>query len=167
MLSSYGRSNLPSTFSDRHSLQSPTTSTTNPLTSLLSSAFTSPILASGMTRMTSAPSPSREESPYPPYHHPSSFVSYQHSLKLKKKKPRSTKIGPDGVPLKRKSREGSTTYLWEFLLKLLQVKQIIFENLDLYKCRNMFNVLSNFLETSFEVYMHDVPKIFFHVVGSG
>ena len=121
MLSSYGRSNLPSPFSDRHSLQSPSSSATNPLTSLLTSAFTSPILASGMTRMASAPSPSREESSYPPYHHPSSFVSYQNSLKLKKKKPRSTKIGPDGVPLKRKSREGSTTYLWEFLLKLLQV----------------------------------------------
>ena len=42
-------------------------------------------------------------------------------MKLKKKA-RKQKIGPDGIPLKRKSREGTTTYLWEFLLKLLQDK---------------------------------------------
>ena len=40
-----------------------------------------------------------------------------------KKKARKPKIGPDGVPMKRKSREGTTTYLWEFLLKLLQDKE--------------------------------------------
>jgi len=39
-----------------------------------------------------------------------------------KKKARKPKIGPDGIPMKRKSREGTTTYLWEFLLKLLQDK---------------------------------------------
>ena len=40
-----------------------------------------------------------------------------------KKKARKPKIGPDGIPMKRKSREGTTTYLWEFLLKLLQDKE--------------------------------------------
>ena len=54
-------------------------------------------------------------------HHPHSFQSFQTSLKLKKKA-RKQKVGPDGIPLKRKSREGTTTYLWEFLLKLLQDK---------------------------------------------
>ena len=54
--------------------------------------------------------------------HPHSFQSFQTSLKLKKKA-RKQKVGPDGVPLKRKSREGTTTYLWEFLLKLLQDKE--------------------------------------------
>jgi len=50
---------------------------------------------------------------YPP------FGSF-HQLKKKARKP---KIGPDGIPMKRKSREGTTTYLWEFLLKLLQDKE--------------------------------------------
>jgi hypothetical protein len=50
------------------------------------------------------------------------FASFQSSLKMKKKA-RKPKIGPDGVPLKRKSREGTTTYLWEFLLKMLQDKE--------------------------------------------
>ena len=46
----------------------------------------------------------------------------QTSLKQLKKKARKPKLGPDGIPMKRKSREGTTTYLWEFLLKLLQDK---------------------------------------------
>lgn len=54
-------------------------------------------------------------------------ASFQHTnLKMKKKVHRKPKLGPDGVPLKRKSREGTTTYLWEFLLKLLQVKIRLF-----------------------------------------
>jgi len=63
--------------------------------------------------------------PYSGYH-PANTVtfpgSYQTQLKRPKKKPRSPKMGPDGIPCKRKSREGTTTYLWEFLLKLLQDK---------------------------------------------
>ena len=53
------------------------------------------------------------------------FPGYQTQLKRPKKKPRSPKMGPDGIPCKRKSREGTTTYLWEFLLKLLQVRYLI------------------------------------------
>jgi len=124
MLSSYGRSNLSTPFSDRHSLQSSTTPTSNPITTLLSTHFPpASLLPPGVT----SASPTREDhsrdhpSPYP--YHPAAFASYQNSLKLKKKKQRTTKIGPDGIPLKRKSREGSTTYLWEFLLKLLQDKE--------------------------------------------
>ena len=65
-----------------------------------------------------------------PYYHPSQgpsvtgFPGYQTQLKRPKKKPRSPKMGPDGIPCKRKSREGTTTYLWEFLLKLLQVQHL-------------------------------------------
>jgi len=118
MLSSYGRNNLPSPFSDRHSLQS----SSSPISSLLSSHFSSPsLLPQAMTRLSSS-SPTRDTEPPFPYH-PAAFASYQNSMKLKKKKQRTTKIGPDGIPLKRKSREGSTTYLWEFLLKLLQDKE--------------------------------------------
>jgi len=118
MLSSYGRNNLPPPFTDRHSLQS----SSSPISSLLSSHFSSPsLLPPTMTRLSSSSSPTRDEPPFP--YHPAAFASYQNSLKLKKKKQRTTKIGPDGIPLKRKSREGSTTYLWEFLLKLLQDKE--------------------------------------------
>ena len=65
-----------------------------------------------------------------PYYHQAQgpgvtgFPGYQTQLKRPKKKPRSPKMGPDGIPCKRKSREGTTTYLWEFLLKLLQVKPL-------------------------------------------
>jgi len=118
MLSSYGRNNLPPPFTDRHSLQS----SSSPISSLLSSHFSpTSLLPPSMTRLSSSSSPTREDPPFP--YHPAAFASYQSSLKLKKKKQRTTKIGPDGIPLKRKSREGSTTYLWEFLLKLLQDKE--------------------------------------------
>ena len=121
MLSSYGRNNLQTAFPDHHPLKSPSATPPNPLTTLLSTHFSpSSLLSPGVTNhIRSAPSPSSNESSFP--YHPNSFVSFQNSLKLKKKKQRTTKIGPDGIPLKRKSRDGSTTYLWEFLLKLLQV----------------------------------------------
>ena len=63
--------------------------------------------------------------PYSSYHQSAqtvNFPQYQTALKRPKKKPRSPKMDANGIPCKRKSREGTTTYLWEFLLKLLQVR---------------------------------------------
>ena len=98
----FGYSNSPHSYSDGHSIQSPT-GNVPPIPSLFPSNMSLP-----------------PDDPYS-YHQTGGFPPYQTSLKRPKKKARSPKIGPDGVPCKRKSREGTTTYLWEFLLKLLQV----------------------------------------------
>ena len=99
----FGYSNSQHSYSDGHSIQSPTANVP-PIPSLFSSNM----------------SLSPPDDPYS-YHPSGGFPPYQTSLKRPKKKARSPKMGPDGVPCKRKSREGTTTHLWEFLLKLLQV----------------------------------------------
>lgn len=78
----------------------------------------------------SAPSPPRGHSiPTSVIQAPTSSVNDELSYMLelgfsprKLKKIKKPKAGEQGAP-KRKSREGSTTYLWEFLLKLLQDRE--------------------------------------------
>jgi len=114
--SMFGYGGANHSYSDQHSIQS----TSGNLPSIPSLFPSSPLLPPGMTHLHSHSSTPPNDDPFS--YHPAAFQSYQNSLKRPKKKPRSPKMGPDGIPCKRKSREGTTTYLWEFLLKLLQDK---------------------------------------------
>ena len=63
------------------------------------SLFPSSPLLPGISHLHShSSSPTTEDM----FYNPASFASYQNSLKRPKKKMRSPKIGPDGVPCKRK-----------------------------------------------------------------
>jgi len=127
MFNSYNRRNLSPFSPERSPLPSAHTAHSGlPMPHLLS-PFPNPHLMQPRLPSHISPHSSSDDSPTYPEYHPAAFASYQNSLKMKKKKQRTsginTKLGPDGIPCKRRSREGTTTYLWEFLLKLLQDKE--------------------------------------------